>query len=628
MRKFTILLAMAFISTIVFGQYATQKKELRRDLSSFGSKQNINYSVSTKSAVWSNDFSNATDWTLGSDPASDGSTWAVCTYSTAPVGWIPVYGMSGTFASATVDNGFALFNSDSQGASAAPGQNSWIQLANPMDLSTVNYPRFIFTTYYKKWEDIVYFEYSTNGGTSWESEELFTFVNQKDITATDYIYILNVPELANQSNVLIRFRFTGDWDYGIFIDDISVVECPAYDLTLSATAVNFFQAEDYSISENSYHPSSHLGMIPYTVATNPSSFIVFNTIVKNNGSSNATPVVDVTITDPDATEVYNFTFTSDIELVPGAIDTLDIAWQDGQEFYITEDLFKLGQFDVDYELSVSGQTDGSPEDNAYSTYFIATDNVYAKDGNNLDGYTGPGIWLNGGQDGDMLAVDYLLYEATTIDSVQTFITSNSDTGTSLIANVLIYDTGNGTWETLSSSQSLTVEAGHLGSWVSFTFPDPATVSPINAGEPFFVKIALEFSYAGSDLWIGEDNTVPASYYSTNWKLQGETDWTTYTNYTNASPMLRACLPVVGVSANEEVAANISIYPNPSTGIIKINNAEGATIEVLNLMGQVVKTVENASAINNIDLSNNANGTYFVRVVKGNEVSTTKINIVK
>jgi hypothetical protein len=82
------------------------------------------------------------------------------------------------------------------------------------------------------------------------------------------------------------------------------------------------------------------------------------------------------------------------------------------------------------------------------------------------------------------------------------------------------------------------------------------------------------------------------------------------------------------NVGNNVASNVSVYPNPTTGIVSVTNVENATIEVINLMGQVVATVDSNTEINSIDLSNEANGTYFVRVVKGNEVSTSKINLVK
>ena len=76
---------------------------------------------------------------------------------------------------------------------------------------------------------------------------------------------------------------------------------------------------------------------------------------------------------------------------------------------------------------------------------------------------------------------------------------------------------------------------------------------------------------------------------------------------------------------EENAENaISIYPNPASNMITIANAENATIEIVNALGQVVSVKENISNSEVVDLSNFANGTYFVKV-NGNVI---KVNIVK
>jgi len=625
MRKFTLLIVLALVSAVVFGQYATKEMQLRKDNTSFIQKQGLDKSEFSKTATWTNDFSNPADWTIGLT-SPDEAIWAICTYATAPTDWIPVYGMPGTFESTTVDNGFALFNSDWQGGAGAPLQDAWIQLVNPIDLSSVASPRFYFTSYYKRWEDTFFFEYSLDGGTTWGSKTLLNEIVQGQATAVDQLCYVNVPEAGNQASVLIRFRLSGDWDYGCFIDDMFVDECPAYDIRMLETATNFFITDDYSDGDG-YHYSSHNGMIPFTVLTNANAAILFNAVVMNTGTTNATPEVNVTITDPNSTEAYNFTFTSDVELAPGVIDTLDIAWFEDEPFYTTLDTWVFGQWDIDFELSIVGQEDGYLDGNTYSTYYMATDNVYAKDGGNLDSYIAPTTWSSGGSDGDMMAVDYLLYESTTIDSVQAFITSNSDVATTLVAHVMVYDSGSSSWVDVSSSM-ITIEAANIDSWLTFTFADPADVTAPVEGEAYEIKIALEFQNGTSDLYIGEDNTMPSSAYSTSWNFVSDPGWTTITNYYDACPMIRACLPVVGVNVNDETTSNISIYPNPSTGIVNIANVEGASIEVLNIMGQIVASVENSSEINNIDLSNNANGTYFVRVVKGNEVSTTKINLVK
>lgn len=87
-----------------------------------------------------------------------------------------------------------------------------------------------------------------------------------------------------------------------------------------------------------------------------------------------------------------------------------------------------------------------------------------------------------------------------------------------------------------------------------------------------------------------------------------------------------CIPVtLNVSSVEEnIAEAVSVYPNPANDMFTVANAEGATIVVVNSLGQVVASIENAASNQTIDASNFANGTYFVKV---NE-SVVKINVVK
>jgi len=87
-----------------------------------------------------------------------------------------------------------------------------------------------------------------------------------------------------------------------------------------------------------------------------------------------------------------------------------------------------------------------------------------------------------------------------------------------------------------------------------------------------------------------------------------------------------CIPVTlnVTSVEENIAEEVSVYPNPANDMFTVANAEGATIVVVNSLGQVVASIENAASNQTIDASNFANGTYFVKV---NE-NVIKINVVK
>ena len=81
---------------------------------------------------------------------------------------------------------------------------------------------------------------------------------------------------------------------------------------------------------------------------------------------------------------------------------------------------------------------------------------------------------------------------------------------------------------------------------------------------------------------------------------------------------------VATSAEENIAEAIEVYPNPTSSMVTIANAEGKDIVVVNSLGQVVASIENAAANQTIDVTNFANGTYFVKV----DAEVVKLNVVK
>ncbi len=79
-----------------------------------------------------------------------------------------------------------------------------------------------------------------------------------------------------------------------------------------------------------------------------------------------------------------------------------------------------------------------------------------------------------------------------------------------------------------------------------------------------------------------------------------------------------------VAVENNVTAKVAVYPNPASDVVTVKNAENSNIVVVNMVGEVVATVENASALESINISNLANGTYFVRV----NAEVFKFNVVK
>ena len=79
---------------------------------------------------------------------------------------------------------------------------------------------------------------------------------------------------------------------------------------------------------------------------------------------------------------------------------------------------------------------------------------------------------------------------------------------------------------------------------------------------------------------------------------------------------------------DEKTNDLNVYPNPACNEIHIDNAAGAQVSIYNVAGQEVMSIENADASATINVANLTEGLYIVRVVNGNEVSTSKVNIVR
>ncbi|PLX04005.1 MAG: hypothetical protein C0594_09715, partial [Marinilabiliales bacterium] len=83
-----------------------------------------------------------------------------------------------------------------------------------------------------------------------------------------------------------------------------------------------------------------------------------------------------------------------------------------------------------------------------------------------------------------------------------------------------------------------------------------------------------------------------------------------------------------VSINEVENADLTIYPNPTKGIVNITNIENAVVTVYNMVGEVVYMKDSADNNLVIDLSGYAEGTYVVKVVSEEGVATEKVTFVK
>ncbi len=87
----------------------------------------------------------------------------------------------------------------------------------------------------------------------------------------------------------------------------------------------------------------------------------------------------------------------------------------------------------------------------------------------------------------------------------------------------------------------------------------------------------------------------------------------------------ACVSIYSVGINGNAIANsVSVYPNPSSGMFTIESTNRSQVIVTSVLGEIVFNQMMEVGKHNIDLQNQANGVYFVKVISNNKQQMIKL----
>ena len=178
---------------------------------------------------------------------------------------------------------------------------------------------------------------------------------------------------------------------------------------------------------------------------------------------------------------------------------------------------------------------------------------------------------------------------------------------------------------------------------SYNFGD--TIFSYDAATPTAFKNTMRYGFYGTD----DANANPDLFldpYNDQQHFNGTYLIMTegrYGLYSSTSPLNEAMYPYtnwgldagaffdwqVGVESNQQ-AMEMSIYPNPAADqvTITVEDYNNATVEVYNLLGEVVKAEQVSDRNTKINVADLNNGTYIVRVMNGEKVATKKVVINK
>lgn len=106
------------------------------------------------------------------------------------------------------------------------------------------------------------------------------------------------------------------------------------------------------------------------------------------------------------------------------------------------------------------------------------------------------------------------------------------------------------------------------------------------------------------------------------------DTQTPANTANFSGIVLNWTPsTIGINEVNSTNPSVNVYPNPTEGVFNVDFKNASTIKVINAIGVVVfeESVSQLSAgTQNIDLTNFANGVYFINVSNGTNSSNHKV----
>ena len=137
---------------------------------------------------------------------------------------------------------------------------------------------------------------------------------------------------------------------------------------------------------------------------------------------------------------------------------------------------------------------------------------------------------------------------------------------------------------------------------------------------------VNYRVAGASSWYSATTTTNP------YTLTGLSESTTYevqviahcTNGVTSDPSATITLTTVGI--NDYELNNVVVYPNPTTGMIQIQNSESRIqdVEVYDAYGKLLNAVKVNDNATSLDLSGYASGTYFVKIMTENGVVTKRV----
>ena len=608
------VLSMATMGNVVFAQTKTQEPFRHRTKQSLDEvSHNYQGNRGGVTPLWSDDFSNASNWSLGYAPGAPALNWqiGIGLQNTGTVPTLPI-------ESTTADNGYAMLDSDGFGNQSLV-ESSTMTTADPIDLSAVQNVVLQFESYYRKWNaEECYVVISTNN-TDWPALN-----PTSDISALPNVFkvwpgmavqaVISNPTLVRinisaaaggQSQVWVRFHWTGTYGYSWFIDDAAIIEQPANDVVLNSSFLSHTgNGEEYGrVPASQLNPTMLVG----------GDVLNFGYEDQNNVQLNVEVLNDL--------DEIAFSFAGS-QVVLAAGDTVQI--QDG----ISIPALANGLYRSIASVTSDEEQDGLFfSNNGALRNFEVTDEKYSLDGIGIHpegsqalGSIGTNSFTDAA-DGLMIFTYYEVVEDLDVYGIEILLTAASVPGGAIIA--ALHDTSNvlavpaDVTSAFAETEIFDVTQADIDAgFMQITFANPVTLS--SGG--YYAGVEMFSNDSTANFRILNDLTVPQPGNASMIYIPNDAV------YTNGNAVaIRLMLQDPNGITDNQALQGVSLYPNPSNGIVNIRTTqtERYIVEVFNVLGENVLTTAIVGT-NSIDLSNSTAGVYMVRVSSANATMSQRV----
>jgi len=528
--------------------------------------------------------------------------------------------------SETASNGYAYINSDQAGQGST--QNSYIQYTGTIDIEGNEAVFIRFHEYLTRFREQTWVEFSTDMGVTWDGVRTDGFnAGNTSVGQRNAIKEANISSLVGGAGeVMLRFRYVGDWDWYWFIDDVEIFVFEDPDLAIADAVYADLYSLDFPFNDIAPVTKDGNDIIEYGVYYTPGG-----DDITNIGSINPR----VRIVNLGGQELTNIILTvqvlfNGVEIDVLESEVLDLLAIDSFDFIRLEDDYILpvtaGVVVLNYTVSCDQEDVDLTNNVASRTIEISDYFMHGALTNQTNGTLRKTNFGGEGQEPGYVgfgSTHYMYNDATTYGA-GVWISNLSVEGTTFSLEIWDYQIDTEDPAILLDGTDLfTYEAATMANqWVDLAFFDPIELLE---GQVYSAVVATD-----QNLVIGNAKNITPRGSAIRFTLNAA-----WSRITNALPKTRLVLDnTVSINNIEKELIKINAFPSPFVDNLEIQytlvNEANVQFELFDITGKILlQTNEGrvSSGVNNsIRISgNNLNsGIYFYTLTVNGKRITNKI----